>query len=237
VGTSLGISIFLIYAIQGADAAELPRLVSYYVLKTFNALLLTTAPVIAALMATAIVIVVKSVGRMMAVTGSIAAALLAVSVFGYVGATPWQFNEGFSAAPGIAAAAERGVAVEDSLIGEAIVNAAESALPFPNRTPLLWDGSGTLPNRWVAALHGVLSTDQSRFYGGLPQFPYDDRTVDYVDLALNLNPTLDLVVLWFRGVSAEQLSDIARLRSDRVMLQQVPMRSSALCEECDGTIG
>jgi MFS family permease len=236
VGTSIGIAVFLVYAIAGADAADLPRLVSYYVLKTLNALLLTTAPVIAALFATAIVILVKSVGRVMAVTGSIAAALLAVSVFGYVGATPWQFNEGFSAAPGIAAAAERGVAVEDSLIGEAIVNAADSAEPFPKKTTLLWDGSGTLPNRWVGSLHGVLSTNQSRFYNGLPQFPYDEGTVDYVELALNLNPQLDLVILWFRGVSGEQLADLARVRADRVTLQQVPMRSSALCEECDLTI-
>jgi hypothetical protein len=236
LGASTGFALFLLVAVQGADAAQLTRLTSYYVLKTLNALLLIAAPVIAAAMATAIVVLVKSVGRWMAVTGSIVAALLASAVFGYVGSTPWQFGEGFTAAPGVAAAAQRGVAVEDSLIGEAIVNAAEAATPYPNLTTMLWDGSGTLPNRWVASLHGVLSSEQSTFYQGLPPFPYDDRAVSYVNLALNLNPNLELVVLWFRGVSGQQLEQLAVERAGRVTLQQVPMRPSPLCEECTGDI-
>jgi hypothetical protein len=53
-----------------------------------NALLLATAPIVAALMATVIVIAVKSVGRVMAVTGSIVVALLGFVVFGSFGSAP-----------------------------------------------------------------------------------------------------------------------------------------------------
>ena len=33
--------------------------------------------------------------------------------------------------------------------------AQQAAVPYPDDTTLLWDGAGTLPNLWVASLHGV----------------------------------------------------------------------------------
>lgn len=72
-------------------------------------------------------------------------------------------------------------------------------MPYPDKTTMLWDGSGTLPNLWVSALHGVMSKKQNTFYANLPPFPYDEKTLGHVALALNLDPSLNLVVLWFRG--------------------------------------
>jgi len=232
LGPSAGLTVFLIAAINATNIAGISLLQSYYVLKTLNAMLLATAPLIAALMATVIVIAVKSVGRVMAVTGSVVAAMLGFVAFGYVGATPNQWNEGFAAAPGVDALMTRGSAVGDPLIGEAIVNAAQAAQDYPELTPLLWDGAGTLPNLWVNSLATVLSRDASIFYRNLPEFPYDDNTIEYVNLALNVDADLELAVLWFRGVSGDQLQRLAKMRPDRVTLVQVPMRSSALCEEC-----
>jgi hypothetical protein len=232
LGPSAGITVFLIAAINATNSAGISLLQSYYVLKTLNAMLLITAPLIAALMATVIVIAVKSVGRVMAVTGSIVAALLGFVAFGYVGATPNQWNEGFSAAPGINALMARGSAVGDPLVGEAIINGAQAAKPYPVLTTLLWDGAGTLPNLWVSSLTTVMSKNANTFYRSLPPFPYDDSTVEYVNLALNVDPELNLAVLWFRGVSGDQLQRLEQMRPDRVTLVQVPMRESPLCQEC-----
>jgi hypothetical protein len=232
LGPAAGLTIFLIAAINATNIAGISLLQSYYVLKTLNAMLLMTAPLIAALMATVIVIAVKSVGRVMAVTGSIVAALLGFAAFGYVGATPNQWNEGFSAAPGINALMARGSAVGDPLVGEAIVNAAIAAEPYPDLTTLLWDGAGTLPNLWVSSLTTVMSKDANTFYRNLPAFPYDDNTIEAVNLALNVDGELNLAVLWFRDVSGKQLERLEQMRPDRVTLVQVPMRESPLCQEC-----
>ena len=98
---------------------------------------------------------------------------------------------------------------------------------------MLWDGSGTLPNLWVASLHGVMSKSQQRFYRDLPPFPYDPKTTGYLDLALNLNPETDMVALWFRPSSGELLDVYAAGRGDdRVTPVQVPMPPNLLCPEC-----
>lgn len=232
LGPSAGLTVFLIAAINATNTADISLLNSYYVLKTLNAMLLFTAPLIAALMATVIVIAVKSVGRVMAVTGSIVAAMLGFIAFGYVGATPNQWNDGFSAAPGVNALMARGSAVGDPLVGEAIINAARAAEPYPDLATLLWDGAGTLPNLWVSSLTTTMSKDANTFYRNLPQFPYDDNTIEYVNLALNVDNDLDLAVLWFRGVSGDQLQRLQQMRPDRVTLVQVQMRQSPLCQEC-----
>ena len=66
----------------------------------------------------------------------------------------------------------------------------------------------------------------------LTPFPYTDETVNYVDFALGLNPKFNLALLWFRGVSGEQLATLKRQYPERVTLVKVPMRSTVLCQEC-----
>jgi hypothetical protein len=122
--------------------------------------------------------------------------------------------------------------VNNTLVGEAIINAQQAAVKFPDKTTMLWDGAGTLPNLWVASLHGVMSQTQQGFYKNLPQFPYDESTVSYVKLSLNTDPTLNLVVLWFRDVSGLLVEPLQQQYPTRVVTEQVPMRSSPLCLEC-----
>ena len=244
-GSSIGIAVFAVIAMWGADGAELARLQSYYVLKTLNALLLVASPLLAAMAAVSVVALIRlgsrevqrrhgSIRRVDAWLAGILVTALSLTLFGYVGARPAQFAPGFSAAPGIEAAAQRAGGVENSLIGEAIVNATVASQPYPERTSMLWDGSGTLPNLWVASLRGVLSSEQQRFYRNLPPFPYDESTGESIRFALTVYPTLDFVLLWFRDVSGELMRDLVRENPGRLVEQQVPMRSSILCQECSG---
>jgi hypothetical protein len=106
-------------------------------------------------------------------------------------------------------------------------------VPYPDYTTMLWDGAGTLPNLWVSSLSGVMSKQQNTFYRNLPRFPYDAKTAEYVNLALNLDAKLRVAVLWFREPSKELLDLYVQQRGDdRVKLVKVPMPSSLLCPEC-----
>lgn len=243
-GPVLGFTVFAVIAMGGADAGELSRLVSYYVLKTLNAMLLAVAPVVAALAATGICILLVAVNkatqrvakprsaRINVIIGGVIASAIGLTMFGYVGTTTQKFTGGFTSAPGIEAANTRSAGVDNLLIGESIISAQQAAVPYPDKTTMLWDGSGTLPNLWVSALHGVMSKKQNTFYANLPPFPYDEKTLGHVALALNLDPSLNLVVLWFRGVSGVMVEELKIDQPDRVTTVQVPMRSSPLCEEC-----
>ena len=244
-GSSIGVSLFTFVAIWGTDQAGVDRLQGYYLLKTLNALLLMASPLLAAMAAVSVVALIRlgsrevqrrhgSVRRVDAWIAGILVGALGLSLFGYVGAVPAQFTGGFGAAPGVAAAAQRAGAVENSLLGEAIVNAVVASEPYPDRTSMLWDGSGTLPNLWVASLRGVLSTDQQRFYRNLPPFPYDEATGESIRFALTVYPTLDFVLLWFRDVSGQLMRELVQENPGRLVEQQVPMRSSILCQECAG---
>ncbi len=243
-GPVLGFTVFAVIAMGGADAGELSRLVSYYVLKTLNAMLLAVAPVVAALAATGICILLVAVNkatlraanpraaRINVTIGGVIALAIGFTMFGYVGTTTQRFTGGFTSAPGIEAANTRSAGVDNLLIGESIISAQQAAVSYPDKTTMLWDGSGTLPNLWVSALHGVMSKKQNTFYANLPPFPYDEKTLGHVTLALNLDPSLNLVVLWFRGVSGVMVEELKIDQPDRVTTVQVPMRSSPLCEEC-----
>ena len=244
-GPSIGIAIFLIIAMSAADAGDLSRLTSYYTLKTLDALLLANAPLLAAGAGIGAALLLKELKRRLydasdaplvnrgnAVIATIAILLVGVSAFGYVGASPKDYSAGFAAAPGIAAGQARAVAVQNDLLGESIIRAQQAAVPYPDKTTLMWDGGGTLVNLWLASLHGVLSSDDHTFYTGLPPFPYEEKALRYVDFALGLRTSLDLAVMWFRDVSGEQLNTLVRQHPDRVVLVRVPMRSSPLCEEC-----
>jgi hypothetical protein len=231
-GPVLGMAVFLTVAVPGALSAGLNPLYSYYVLKSLDSLLLAASPLFAALVGIGIGTLLSGLSRKNSIVAAVAAGVFGVMLFGYVGPTPKEFAPGFSAAPGIAAGAKRIESVNDSLVGEAIINAQQAAVKFPDKTTMLWDGSGTLPNLWVASLHGVMSQTQHGFYKNLPQFPYDESTVSYVKLALNTDPTLNLVVLWFRDVSGLLVEPLQQQYPTRVVTEQVPMRSSPLCLEC-----
>ena len=231
-GPVLGMAVFLGAAVPGALAAGVNPLYSYYTLKSLDSLLLAASPLFAALVGIGIATLLSGLSRKNAVVAAVVAGVFGVMLFGYVGPTPKEFAPGFSAAPGISAGAKRIESVNNTLVGEAIINAQQAAVKYPELTTMLWDGAGTLPNLWLASLHGVMSQTQHGFYKNLPQFPYDENTVSYVKLALNTNPTLNLVVLWFRDVTGPVVEPLHKQYPTRVVTEKVPMRSSPLCLEC-----
>lgn len=232
-GPILGAAAVAAYFATGSDVAGISRLQSYYVLKPLDAALIATAVLVGALAAVAVARTVDGLPRVSAGIAIALAGVVLIGSFGYVGALPSLSADSPSAAPGIQAGADRTRGIEDSLIGEAIIRGQQAAVPYPDDTTLLWDGAGTLPNLWVASLHGVLSKSQQRLYRDLPSFPYDSKALGYVDLALNLNPELRLAVLWFRPSSGELIDAYAGARTDgRVTSVPVPMPPNLLCPEC-----
>lgn len=232
-GPILGAAAVAAYFATGSDTAGISRLQSYYVLKPLDAALLGTAVVVSALAAVAVARAVQGQSRASAGVSIALAGVVIVGSFGYVGALPTFTSDGVTAAPGVQAGADRTRGIEEPLIGEAIIRGQQAAQPYPDDTTLLWDGAGTLPNLWVASLHGVLSKSQQRFYRDLPSFPYDSNTLGYVDLALNVNPELRLAVLWFRPSSGELIDAYAGARADgRVTSVGVDMPPNLLCPEC-----
>lgn len=232
-GPILGAAAVAAYFATGSDVAGISRLQSYYVLKPLDAALLATAVLVSALAAVGVARAVDGLPRASSGIAIALAGVIVVGSFGYVGALPSLGADSPSAAPGIQAGADRTRGIEDPLIGEAIIRGQQAAVPYPDDTTLLWDGAGTLPNLWVASLHGVLSKSQQRFYRDLPSFPYDSKTLGYVDLALNVNPDLRLAVLWFRPSSGELIEAYTAARTDgRVTSVPVAMPPNLLCPEC-----
>ncbi len=231
-GPVVGMALFLTVAIPGALAAQVHPLNSYYVLKSLDSLLLAVSPLLAALVGIGTVTVLSGLRRTNAVIAAVVAGIVGVMLFGYVGPSPQGLAPGFSAAPGLVAGATRDAGVKDTLVGEAIMNAQQAAVKYPEKTTLLWDGSGTLVNLWVASLHGVMSKAANNFYKNLPPFPYENKTIEYVKLVLNSSPTLNLVVLWFREANGPLVEPLHTQYPTRVVTEKVPMRSSPLCQEC-----
>jgi hypothetical protein len=213
------------------DSAGSSRLQSYYVLKPMNAMLLSVAPIVAALVAVGIARVLTGVPTVTAALGVALAAAVVIPLFGYAGALPVAGVEGLRAAPGVLAGAARADGVAKPLIGEVIIRARDAAEPYPEAATFLWDGAGTLPNLWVASLHGTLSRDQQTFYLSLPAETYDAKTLAYVDLTLNLHPQMRFAVLWFAPGSQDLLEGWAAGKP-RVTLVQVPMPANGACPEC-----
>lgn len=234
-GPSILIGALAVAFIPGTDAAGVSRIQSYYVLKALDAALLASAPLLAAAAAAALVLLLRHTSLPTAIAGTSAAVIAAVAAFGYVGSTPERLSDGFTVAPGVQAGIDRERGIEDPLIGESILGTVDATAALPGFTPMMWDGAGTLPNLWAAALHQTLSTDQHTFYTGLPPFPYDEQTAEYIRSALSTDSDLRLAITWFRSVSG----DFLRLRFGtddprRVQVVQVPMRQSLLCPECTG---
>ena len=219
--------------IPGTDAAGISRIQSYYVLKALDASLLATAPLLAAAAAAAFVVLLRQFTATTAVAVAAASAVTAVVAFGYVGSTPQTLSSGFTVAPGVQAGLDRSRGVNDPLIGESILATVRGIEELPDFAPMMWDGSGTLPNLWAATLHGTLSSDQQGFYVGLPEFPYGDTTYEYIRSELSRQPELRLAITWFRQVSGDYLKlRFASADPRQVRVVQVPMRNSLLCPEC-----
>ena len=119
--------------------------------------------------------------------------------------------------------------INDELIGKSIVGAASAATAYPNDVTMLFDGSGTLPNLWVASLHGVMSKAQNTYYRDLPPFPYDAKTIAYMQLAQRFQPTWTFATLWFRPSTGAML---AGLTDPRIVPVQFSVGQNAYCPEC-----
>ena len=219
--------------IPGTDAAGISRIQSYYVLKALDASLLATAPLLAAAAASAFVFLIRQLSTATVIVTTAATVVVTVSAFGYVGSTPPNLSSGFTVAPGVQAGLDRTRGVDDSLIGESILASVNGIAELPEYTPMMWDGSGTLPNLWAATLHETLSAQQQKFYTGLPEFPYGDDAYEYVRTELSNNPNLRLAVTWFRPSSGNYL-ELRLASSDprQVQVVEVSMRNSLLCPEC-----
>ncbi len=219
--------------IPGTDAAGISRIQSYYVLKALDASLLATAPLLAAAAASAFVFLMRQLSTATVIVTTAATVVVTVSAFGYVGSTPPNLSSGFTVAPGVQAGLDRTRGVDDSLIGESILASVNGIAELPEYTPMMWDGSGTLPNLWAATLHETLSAQQQKFYTGLPEFPYGDDAYEYVRTELSNNPNLRLAVTWFRPSSGNYL-ELRLASSDprQVQVVEVSMRNSLLCPEC-----
>jgi hypothetical protein len=221
--------------VPGTDVAGVSRIQSYYVLKALDASLLATAPILAAAVAAGLLVFLRQLSNVTAVAVVASLSVSSVAAFGYVGTTPSNLSSGFTVAPGVQAGLDRSRAVDDTLIGESILATVRGTEEFTEYSPMMWDGSGTLPNLWAATLHETLSTDQQSFYAGLPEFPYGDETYEYIRQELAENPNLRLAVTWFRQVSGNYLS-LRLTTADPRQVQVVPvsMRESDLCPECTG---
>jgi len=186
-------------------------------------MLLFAAPAYAALLAIALVFVITVVTKTKIQTVVLSGAVAAVVIV-----VVWVS----SGAPGIQAGQKRIESVNNSLVGEAIVNSAEAAKPYATSMPMMWDGAGNLPNLWLASLSGVMSKDQQTFYLSLPAFPYEAQAQQYVFDYLASRPNVDLAMMWFRSISGQHLQELENQLPNQVTLVRVPMRSSLLCQEC-----
>jgi hypothetical protein len=226
-------AVLAVIFIPGTDAANVSRVSSYYVLKSLSAAMLVFTPIVIAFAAVIVMRVVRDASKAKQLGAMTVAGGISVCAYGYVGVTPTGMSAGFTFAPGIEAANARMAGIEDPLVGEAIIRGVIAAEPNPDFTPFLVDGSGTLPNLWVSSLTGVTSVNQRTFYEGLPPFPYDEKTLDYVEFALRIDQNLKINVLSFRGVSGDLVTPWARNQDPtRVISTRVPMPSNAMCEEC-----
>jgi hypothetical protein len=180
----------------GADSTGVSRLTSYYVLKSLNASLLLLIPVLAALGAIGLVLVVRHLGKLNAVFISVTVFVVGVSTFGFIGFNANQLAANFEAAPGIKVALERDKWINQPEIGERIVQAARVAQRNPDFTPIAWEGVGALENLWVLGLTNVASYEQTIFYRELPEVPYGELALAEITQYTYANPTSRIQLMW-----------------------------------------
>lgn len=229
VGPVVGACLVALYFSFSADAAGITRLQSYYVLKPLDGALIAVVTVVAALAGVGVARVASSVSRPTAVISVLLAGVIALSLFGFVGTAPNGLGAGFFAAPAVQAGVERMKGVNDPLIGTSIVGAASAADAYPQDVTMLFDGSGTLPNLWVSSLHGVMSKAQNAYYRDLPPFPYDAKTIAYMQLAERFQPTWTFATMWFRPSTGQMLNDV---NDPRIIPVQFRVGQNAYCPEC-----
>ncbi len=221
----------------GAVAANLDVLTSYYVLKVLDGMLLTIIPITAAFIGVAMIALLSGLPRAQQISAAVASAVLLSVLFGYVGPVPIDRMATFIAAPGIEAGVIRADGVENQLVGEGVVASVEAAVGTGKDltyTPLQWDGSGTLVNLWLSSLTTTLSVDQRKFYAGLPDFPYDTATLEYVAFSLTVSKNLDVAAYWFRPSSGDLLEAEARkVDPQRFTTVKTVIPPSDLCPECE----
>jgi len=228
-GPVIGACLVALYFCSSADAAGITRLHAYYVLKPLDGALLAVATVVAALAGVGVARIASSVSRPTAVVSVLLAGVIAVSLFGFVGAAPDGLGAGFSSAPAVQAGVERMRGINDELIGTSIVGAASAANAYPQDVTMLFDGSGTLPNLWVSSLHGVMSKAQNAFYRDLPPFPYDAKTIAYMQLAERFQPTWTFATMWFRPSTGQLLNGV---NDPRIVPVEFSVGQNAYCPEC-----
>jgi len=217
----LSAGLALIFVV-GADASGVSRLTSYYVLKSLNASLLLLIPVLAALGAIGLVLVVRHLGKLSAVFISITAFVVGASTFGFIGFNANQLAANFDAAPGIAVAIERDKWINEPEIGERIVQAARVAQQNPDFTPIAWQGVGALENLWVLALTNVASSEQTFFYSELPEVPYGELALAEITRYTYANPTSRIQLLWTSPEVGQGLQQWAEsYPPDRVLTPEV----------------
>ena len=217
----------------GSHNAGTSLLRSYYVLKSLDAGLIATAPVIAAMIGVGFVLVIRQVSTASAIAGSVVAGLLALTVFGYVGAAPWGMSPGFRPAPGVEAGWVRASGQQDNNIGEAILAAVYGAEQFPNSWPVLWGGAGQQSNFWVSGLSGTPSADQMPLMGNLGEYPYGDEAAAAIQETLAEYPNQSIVVLYYQDSAGEFLrSRLGFVDPARLIIQRVEVISPDLCASC-----
>jgi len=229
VGPVVGACLVALYFSFSADSAGITRLQSYYVLKPLDGALIAVVTVVAALAGVAVARITHSVSRPTGVLSVVLAGVIALSLFGFVGTAPDGLGAGFSAAPAVQAGVDRMRGINDELIGTSIVGAASAAEPYPQDVTMLFDGSGTLPNLWVSSLHGVMSKAQNAFYRDLPPFPYNDKTIAYMQLAERFQPTWTFATMWFRPSTGQLLSGV---NDPRIVPVEFSVGQNAYCPEC-----
>ena len=232
-GPSVLTGLLAVAFIPGTDASGISRIQSYYVLKALDASLIATAPLLAAAAAGAFVLVLKQLSSLTAGAATVAAGLLALVAFGYVGITPQNLSPGFTVAPGVQAGIDRARGVQDPLVGHSILATVTSVQQMGEYSPVMWDAAGTLQNLWAATLHETMSASEQSFYLSIPPAPYGDDAYEYIRAALAQNPNLRVAITWFRPTSGEFLTlRFGTADPRQVQVVEVPMRSSALCPEC-----
>jgi len=191
----LSAGLAVIFAV-GADATGVSRLTSYYVLKSLNASLLLLIPLLMAVGAIGLVVLIRHLGKLNAIFISVTVFVVGASSFGFIGFNANQLAANFEAAPGIAVALERDRWINNPEIGEKIVQAARVAQQNPDFTPIAWEGVGTLENLWVLALTNVVSSEQTLFYAELPDAPYGEPALAEITRYTYANPTSRVQLLW-----------------------------------------
>ena len=180
----------------GSYSAGTSLLRSYYVLKSLDAGLIATAPVLAAGTAVALALVLRQLSALSSVAMLVIAGLVAVTAYGYVGAAPAGMSAGFRPAPGIEAGWVRVSGQGDSTIGHVILAGVAGAERYPDAWPILWEGAGLQSNFWVAGLSGTPSANQMLLYGELGEFPYAEEAVTAIENALAMYPEQGIVIVY-----------------------------------------